>query len=60
MVNGPDRVFIEKADFLQQVLGVSIGERSLTSVTTSRNQNQFSTRDYPMAAGKGAMLFESV
>ncbi len=29
MVNGPDRVFIEKAGFLQQVPGVSIGERSL-------------------------------
>ncbi len=29
MVNGPDRVFIEKQGFLQQVPGVSIGERSL-------------------------------
>ena len=29
MVNGPDRVFIEKAGFLQQVQGVSIGEQSL-------------------------------
>jgi pilus assembly protein CpaF len=29
MVNGPDRVFIEKRGFLQQVPGVSIGERSL-------------------------------
>ncbi|MGA9981141.1 MAG: ATPase, T2SS/T4P/T4SS family, partial [Candidatus Sulfotelmatobacter sp.] len=29
MVNGPDRVFIEKAGFLQQVPGVSIGEKSL-------------------------------
>ena len=29
MVNGPDRVFIEKAGFLQHVPGVSIGERSL-------------------------------
>jgi len=29
MVNGPDRVFIEKQGFLQQVQGVSIGERSL-------------------------------
>lgn len=29
MVNGPGRVFIEKHGFLQQVPGVSIGERSL-------------------------------
>ncbi len=29
MVNGPDRVFIEKQGFLQQVQGVSIGEKSL-------------------------------
>ena len=29
MVNGPDRVFIEKQGFLQQVPGVSLGERSL-------------------------------
>jgi len=29
MVNGPNRVFIEKQGFLQQVPGVSIGERSL-------------------------------
>jgi hypothetical protein len=29
MVNGPDRVFIEKHGFLQQVPGVSLGERSL-------------------------------
>jgi len=29
MVNGPGRVFIEKQGFLQQVHGVSIGERSL-------------------------------
>src|SRR5262245_60176863 len=29
MVNGPDRVFIEKRGFLQQVKGVSLGERSL-------------------------------
>jgi pilus assembly protein CpaF len=29
MVNGPDQVFIEKAGFLQQVKGVSLGERSL-------------------------------
>jgi len=29
MVNGPGRVFIEKQGFLQQVQGVSIGERSL-------------------------------
>ena len=32
MVNGPDRVFIEKQGFLQQVPGVSIGERSLMVV----------------------------
>src|SRR5258705_7643390 len=29
MVNGPDRVFIEKQGFLQNVPGVSIGEKSL-------------------------------
>jgi pilus assembly protein CpaF len=29
MVNGPDRVFIEKQGYLQHVPGVSIGERSL-------------------------------
>src|ERR1700691_2248598 len=29
MVNGPDRVFIEKQGFLQQVPGVSLGEKSL-------------------------------
>jgi pilus assembly protein CpaF len=29
MVNGHDRVFIEKAGFLQQVEGVSLGEKSL-------------------------------
>jgi hypothetical protein len=29
MVNGPDRVFIEKRGFLEQVPGVSIGEKSL-------------------------------
>ena len=29
MVNGPDRVFIEKQGFLEQVQGVSLGERSL-------------------------------
>jgi hypothetical protein len=28
MVNGPDRMFIEKQGFLQQVPGVSIGEKS--------------------------------
>src|SRR5579859_5201037 len=28
-VNGPDQVFIEKAGFLQQVKGVSLGEKSL-------------------------------
>ena len=29
MVNGPDRVFIEKSGLLQQVPGVSLGEKSL-------------------------------
>ena len=29
MVNGPDQVFIEKAGFLKQVKGVSLGEKSL-------------------------------
>jgi len=29
MVNGPDQVFVEKAGFVEQVRGVSIGERSL-------------------------------
>lgn len=29
MVNGPDRVFIEKSGFLEQVKGLSLGERSL-------------------------------
>jgi pilus assembly protein CpaF len=29
MVNGPDRIFIEKSGFLEQVEGVSLGERSL-------------------------------
>ncbi|HEV2224554.1 MAG TPA: ATPase, T2SS/T4P/T4SS family [Candidatus Acidoferrales bacterium] len=29
MVNGPDQVFIEKGGFLQQVKGVSLGEKSL-------------------------------
>lgn len=29
MVNGPDRVFIEKQGFLQHVSGISIGDRSL-------------------------------
>jgi pilus assembly protein CpaF len=29
MVNGPDQVFIEKAGFLQQVKGISLGEKSL-------------------------------
>src|SRR5579862_2289203 len=29
MVNGPDQVFIEKGGFLQQVEGVSLGEKSL-------------------------------
>jgi pilus assembly protein CpaF len=29
MVNGPNQVFIEKAGFLQQVKGVSLGEKSL-------------------------------
>lgn len=29
MVNGPDRIFIEKSGFLEQVKGVSLSERSL-------------------------------
>src|ERR1700754_2844402 len=29
MVNGPDRVFVEKAGFLEQVVGISLGERPL-------------------------------
>src|SRR5487761_357584 len=29
MVNGPDQVFIERGGFLQQVKGVSLGEKSL-------------------------------
>ncbi len=29
MVNGPDRIFIERSGFLEQVKGVSLGERSL-------------------------------
>src|SRR3984957_10996224 len=29
MVNGPDQVFVEKAGFVEQVRGISIGERSL-------------------------------
>src|SRR3979490_74143 len=29
MVNGPDRIFIEKAGYLEQVKGVSLSERSL-------------------------------
>src|SRR5437660_9777837 len=29
MVNGPDRIFIEKAGFIEVVRGVSLGERSL-------------------------------
>ncbi|MGB7227623.1 MAG: hypothetical protein WBD26_07695 [Candidatus Acidiferrales bacterium] len=29
MVNGPDQVFIEKDGLLQQVKGVSLGEKSL-------------------------------
>ena len=30
MVNGPDRVFIERDGFVQQVPGIELGERSLT------------------------------
>jgi pilus assembly protein CpaF len=30
MVNGPDRVFIERDGFVQQVPGISLGDRSLT------------------------------
>src|SRR5579862_547347 len=29
MVNGPDKVFVEKGGFVEQVRGVSLGERSL-------------------------------
>jgi pilus assembly protein CpaF len=29
MVNGPDQVFVEKAGFVQQVTGVSLGDRAL-------------------------------
>src|SRR6516165_5433241 len=29
MVNGPDRIFVEKSGFLEQVKDVSLGERSL-------------------------------
>jgi pilus assembly protein CpaF len=29
MINGPDQVFVEKAGFVEQVRGVSLGERSL-------------------------------
>src|ERR1700738_4876792 len=29
MVNGPDRIFIEKSGFLEPVKGLSLGERSL-------------------------------
>jgi pilus assembly protein CpaF len=29
MVNGPDRIFIEKSGYLEQVMGVSLSERSL-------------------------------
>jgi pilus assembly protein CpaF len=29
MVNGPDQVFVEKAGFVEQVRGISLGERSL-------------------------------
>jgi pilus assembly protein CpaF len=29
MVNGPDRIFIEKAGYLEQVQGVTLGEKSL-------------------------------
>ena len=30
MVNGPDRVFVERNGFLEQVPGIALGERSLT------------------------------
>jgi len=59
MVNGPDRVFIEKQGFLQQVPGVSIGEKSLigrrqeyrpASWRRHLERSPFSTRAYPMAA----------
>jgi len=31
MVNGPNRVFVEKAGFVEEVRGLSIGEKSLMS-----------------------------
>src|ERR1700722_17313579 len=30
MVNGPDRVFIERGGYIRQVPGIALGERSLT------------------------------
>src|SRR4030095_9253948 len=36
MINGPDHIFIEKSGFLEQVKGISLGERSwLVAVKTS-------------------------
>ena len=59
MVNGPDRVFIERAGMLQQVQDVSLGEKSLMVavkniarrlVMTSRNRSPFSIRACPTEA----------
>ena len=59
MVNGPDRVFIEKKGFLEQVPGVSLGERSLMVAVKNiarrlgdefPNRSRFSTRGCPMEA----------
>ena len=60
MVNGADRVFIEKQGFLAASAGRDAWargrswspSRTLPGVleTTSRNRNQFSTRACPMAA----------
>ena len=60
MVNGPDRVFIEKTGFPRSRCRASRSAKSPSwsrsrislgvSVTTSRNRNPFSTRACPMAA----------
>ncbi len=53
MVNGPDRVFIEKQGFLQQVPGVSLGERSLMVAVKNiarrlGDVRKFNTRHFEM------------